>query len=55
MLYEVMIKLYVDKDANFLSSSKEWFKEDLTHLINRLLYEIDDIKVEELLVEEVDE
>ena len=53
MQFEVTILLDVDKDANFLGSDSEFFKEDLGMLITDLFFDVDDVTVTEITTQEV--
>lgn len=53
MQFEVTILLDVDKDANFLGSDSDFFREDLEMLISDIFYDIDDIKITEVTAQEV--
>tara|TARA_R110002153_G_scaffold112912_1_gene255090 strand:- start:373 stop:543 length:171 start_codon:yes stop_codon:yes gene_type:complete len=50
--FSVTLILKVDREANFLSSVQEAHPEDVYDLIKDMFYDIDDVKVENLVVKE---
>ena len=50
--FSVTLVLNVDRDANFLSSVQDAHPEDVYDLIKDMFYDVDDVKVENLVVKE---
>lgn len=54
MEYEVYLKLYVDKDANFLEIDQDDHSSIVEELVQNAMYDIDDITVTEYEVSKYD-
>lgn len=52
MEYEINISVKVDPDAPFIESDPSTTKDVLEEMFGDLLYDLDDIEVDELTVEE---
>ncbi len=50
--FSVTYVMEVDEDNNFLSSHQESHVEDVHDLINNIMHDIDDIKIQNLVVKE---
>jgi hypothetical protein len=50
--YSVTFLLIIDEDNNILSSFDDAHEEDVHDLIKEVMYDIDDVEVENLLVKE---
>lgn len=53
MRFEITLLLYVDPDANFLGSDKDFYSEDLEDHMRAVIYDVDDVLVEEVSVKEM--
>lgn len=53
MQFEVTILLDVDADTNFLGSDKTFYAEDLEDLVRSLFYDVDDVEIEEITIQEM--
>ena len=50
--FSVTFLVEVDEDNNFLSSFEENHEEDIYDLITNVMYDVDDVKIENLTVKE---
>jgi|TARA_S200002703_G_scaffold23494_2_gene20318 hypothetical protein len=50
--FSVSFVLEVDEDNNFLSSFEDNHEEDVHDLVSNVLYDVDDVKTESLVVKE---
>jgi hypothetical protein len=50
--FSVTLVLNVDRDANFLSSVQDAHPEDVYDLIKDMFYDVDDVRVDNLVVKE---
>jgi len=53
MQFEVTILLDVDEDTNFLGSDSTFYPEDLEDLIRSLFFDVDDVEIDEITVQEM--
>lgn len=53
MQFEVTILLDVDEDTNFLGSDSAFYPEDLEDLIRSLFFDVDDVEIDEITVQEM--
>ena len=52
MKYNISFVLTVDEDNNILSSYEDDHVEDIQDLINGIIYDVDDVSIENLTVKE---
>lgn len=50
--FSVTYVMEVDEDNNFLSAHEESHKEDVHDLVNNVMHDVDDIKINNLVVKE---
>ena len=50
--FSVTYVMEVDEDNNFLSAHEEGHPEDVHDLINNLMHDVDDVKINKLVVKE---
>ena len=50
--FRVTYVMEVDEDNNFLSAHEEGHTEDVHDLINNVMHDVDDIKIQNLIVKE---
>jgi len=50
--FSITLVLNVDRDANFLSSLEDAHSEDVYDLIKDMFYDVDDVRVDNLVVKE---
>ena len=50
--FSVTYVMEVDEDNNFLSAPEESHKEDVHDLVNNVMHDVDDIKINNLVVKE---
>lgn len=50
--FSVMFMLNVEEENNILSSSEEHHQEDVYDLITNVMYDVDDVKIQNLIVKE---
>ena len=50
--FSVTYVMEVDEDNNFLSADEESHKEDVHDLVNNVMHDVDDIKINNLVVKE---
>jgi hypothetical protein len=50
--FSVMFMLNVEEENNILSSSDEHHQEDVYDLITNVMYDVDDVKIRNLIVKE---
>ena len=50
--FSVMFMLNVEEENNILSSSDEHHQEDVYDLITNVMYDVDDVKIQNLIVKE---
>ena len=50
--FSVTYVMEVDEDNNFLSAHEEGHTEDVHDLINNVMHDVDDIKIQNLIVKE---
>lgn len=53
MRFEITLLLYVDPDANFLGSDRDFYSEDLEDHMRGAIYDIDDVILEEVSIKEI--
>lgn len=51
MIFEITIRLNVDPDANFLGSDTDFYTEDLEDHLRAVLYDVDDVTLDDITVE----
>lgn len=54
MKYRITLEITVDPDANFIGCDEDWVNEELRELITISMYDIDDITLDQMEVEEID-
>jgi len=50
--FSVTYMMEVDEENNFLSSHQEGHKEDVYDLVSNVMHDVDDIKIQNLVVKE---
>ena len=50
--FSVTYVMEVDEDNNFLSAHEEGHKEDVHDLVSNVMHDVDDVKIQNLIVKE---
>ena len=50
--FSVTYVMEVDEDNNFLSAHEESHREDVHDLVNNVMHDVDDVKIQNLVVKE---